>query len=58
MAGFVVLLGVGGVLCYKLYSMHRKSITSGIRACLFPFDFEMEQDDCEKMEEVCTYTDG
>ena len=57
-AGFVVLLGVGGVLCYHwLYSLHRKFIAGGIRTSLFPMSFEMEQDggdDCQEMEEVRT----
>ncbi|XP_057373987.1 uncharacterized protein LOC130694896 [Daphnia carinata] len=52
-AGFVVLLGVGGVLCYHwLYSMHRKRNLSGRRTSLYPFTIEMEQQgDCEEMEE-------
>lgn len=54
MAGFVVLLGVGGVLCYKLYSMHRKRIASGVHACLFPMRFETEEGDSEQTEEVST----
>lgn len=44
MAGFVVLLGVGGVVCYKLYSAHRNRIVSAIRAAfLYPIHFEMER---------------
>lgn len=54
MAGFVVLLGVGGVLCYKLYSMYRKRIASGVHACLFPMRFETEEGDSEQTEEVST----
>ena len=48
-----MLLGVGGVLCYKLYSMHSKRITAGIRAFMYPDEtFETQQSDCEEIEEV------
>lgn len=49
-----MLLGVGGVLCYRwLYSMDRTRNQSGKRTSLYPVSIEMEQDDdCEEMEEV------
>ena len=52
----MLLLGVGGLLCYKFYAANRARICTGLRAYLYPMNFtaDMTNDDeiWDEMEEV------
>lgn len=53
----VVLLGVGGVLCYRLYRLHKQRIAAGIRAFMWPvlrWEEERAEESRQEVEEVRT----
>lgn len=54
--GYVLLLGVGGLLCYKFYRAHRARCDAGLPTYIFPMSFTTEMTDAgeiwDEMEEV------
>ena len=54
----MLLLGVGGLLCYKFYTANRARFGAGLRAYLHPMNFtaDMTNEDeiWDEMEEVRT----